>query len=95
MRNRLEDLGRIYERVKSLTDHDLFDEEQRPRRPKDSIEWFRAKTDEEQDDLIELMFYRIEAVHNELYEIWSIADSTDDLNEMDRKREEDINRVER
>lgn len=82
MRHRLEDLGRLAVMIDNLLDHKLFDDyDLRPGRPKDYHEWFRSKTDEQKDDTLRAWVYGIESIRDKLYELLSIAEGTDLLNE--------------
>lgn len=79
MRHRLEDLGRISVMIRSLIDE--LEELDKPRRPKDASEWFAAKTDEQKDEILRKWCYASDDNVNKLYEILSIAEGRDDLNE--------------
>ena len=81
MRERVEDLGRLACMLRDIVGKDIFDESERPRRPKDAIEWFNEKDDEHKDEFIHCYAYGLEDLHNELYELLSIAEGTDMLNE--------------
>jgi hypothetical protein len=81
MRERVEDLGRISVLLKNILDGELLDETNRPWRPKDSLEWFETMDKEKQQDFIHNTAYRIQELEQDLYEILSIAEGTDFLNE--------------
>ncbi len=81
MRNRLEDLGRLAVLIDNLLDHDLFNKEYLPWRPKDYDEWFASKTEDQQDDILRHWVYGIESFKEKLYDMLSIANGTDPLND--------------
>ena len=82
MRQRVEDLGRLSILIRSLLDHELFEDGiRRPRRPKDYAEWFESQTDDQKDDILRAWAYGIENISEKLYEMLSIAEGTDMLNE--------------
>jgi hypothetical protein len=78
-RQRIEDLGRISEIVKNLTEHELF--EWKYCRDKDTAEWFLSLDDEKKFEIIHSLAYSITHLENKLYELYEIArygDSCDD-----------------
>jgi hypothetical protein len=81
MRNRIEDLGRIYEIIKDTLEQDIyysyFLEE------KDIRENFMKKPDHEQQQILETLISGIFYSKERLYEILSIAAGEDDLNYID------------
>lgn len=83
MRHRLEDLGRLAVLLQGLLDHELFTDEGdlRPRRPKDYDEWFASKSEDQKDDILRAWAYGLEAISHRLYDMLSIAEGTDLLNE--------------
>ena len=82
MRNRLEDLGRLAVMIDNLLEHALFEDYTlRPHRPKDYDEWFDAKTEDQKDEIIRAWAYGIESIRNKLYDMLSIAQGTDPLND--------------
>lgn len=83
MRQRLEDLGRLSVLIRNLLDHQLLTDrgDLRPSRPKDYDEWFASKTDDQKDDILRAWAYGIEDISNQLYDMLSIAEGTDPLNE--------------
>lgn len=82
MRSRLEDLGRLAVLIENLLDHDLFKEEYHPRRPKDYDEWFASKTEDQRDEILRSWVYGIQSVSEKLYDMLSIANGTDPLNDL-------------
>lgn len=82
-RERIEDLGRLAVMLRHLLDHDLMNGDIRfhPGRPKDCIEWFCQKTEDQKDDILTKWCYGFESIRDELYEMLSIAEGTDPLNE--------------
>lgn len=83
MRNRLEDLGRIAVLIKNVLDHELFSREESLKlgRPKDVHEWFASKTSDQKEEIIRSWAYGLENIAFALYDILSIAEGTDYLNE--------------
>lgn len=81
MRERVEDLGKISVMLKNIIDSELLEEANRPWRPKDANEWFEQKTDEQKEDFIHDLSYRLQELEFTLYEILSISEGTDTLNE--------------
>lgn len=82
VRHRVEDLGRIAVMLKNLTqEHPLFDEAKRPWRPKDVHEWWETLSPEHRDDMLHHWGYAIEGLQFALYDILSIAEGTDYLND--------------
>ena len=82
MRNRLEDLERLAVLIDNLLDHDLFKEENNPRRPKDYDEWFASMTEDQKDDILRSWVYGIQFISDKLYDMLSIAKGTDPLNDL-------------
>lgn len=78
MRHRLEDLGRILELSRTLTDHELFDYFMQGR-PKDFLDKFRNLSSDKQDDLLHKLPYQIQEVHDALTSIYCIAAGLDEL----------------
>ena len=70
-RHRIEDLGRIFERLDALVDHEAFEYES-------EWEWTEQLKDE---DRREEMFHRIRKLNLELFAIRGIAAGDDVLNE--------------
>ena len=70
-RHRIEDLGRIFERLDAIVDHDAFKYES-------EWEWQEQLKDE---DKREEMFHLIRDLNHELFDIRSIAAGDDVLNE--------------
>lgn len=76
-RERLEDIGRIQERLSALMEHEMFDLMERVR-PKDFTEWFRNQTEEEQDALLHTIAYGVQNINFEIADIWGIARGEDE-----------------
>jgi len=83
MRQRVEDLGRLAVLIQNLLDHQLFDEGSLPRRPKDYWEWFTSLSEDKQVDVLHSWAYGIDNLKEKLYEMLSIAEGTDVLNEQE------------
>ncbi|MBS0654701.1 MAG: hypothetical protein JSR46_02895 [Verrucomicrobia bacterium] len=82
MRHRLEDLGRLAVMIDNLLEHKLFEDyDLRPGRPKDYGEWFASKTEDQKDDIIHAWVYGLESIRDKLYDMLSIAQGTDLLND--------------
>lgn len=76
MKERLEDLGRIYVMLGNVLEMELFDgwnTNLLPSRPKDMIDWFRALSEERQDDVLHRLAYQIQDAEHKLHEILFIA----------------------
>ncbi len=82
MRHRLEDLGRLSVMLSNLLDHELFERRFRPHRPKDYDEWFKSQTEDQKDEILRSWVYGIENFSEKIYEMLSIAEGTDLLNEQ-------------
>lgn len=81
MRQRIEDLGRLAVMLKNLLDNELF--EQRDVRNKDYCTWFNDQTEERRDDIIHGMVYKIDSAKDKIYDMISIAEGSDCLNEKE------------
>lgn len=79
MRQRIEDLGRIYVMIHDLLDLDVLEEHHC--RKKDYYEWFLTQTDEQRCDIIDKFVYGLENLKFKLYDILSIAGGQDILND--------------
>lgn len=79
MRERVEDLGRISVMIDELLKRDIWDLYQG--RNKDFADIFRTLHEEKQDDMLHNLIYGISDLKEKLYEISSIAEGTDRLNE--------------
>jgi hypothetical protein len=77
-KERIEDIGRICEKLREVLDLDLFEQANRPGRAKDGVEWWLTKTEEQQYDFIHDLSYNIENVEFALSEIYQIARWGDD-----------------
>lgn len=87
MRNRVEDLGRLMERLSKLmesTDH--YSNYKYWNRPKDANDFFFSQARNTQSEIIHDLAYQLEAISQEISECWSIAAGQDWLNE-DKKDE--------
>ena len=78
-RERLEDLGRIYEICEHMDDR--FDAEWENIRAKDFLDWMDGKTVIEREDIMHEMRYRVAYYQEKIDEIESIAAGRDELNE--------------
>lgn len=80
-RERVEDLGRLAVMIKDLLDHEAFGKA--PWRPKDVCQWFEDQTEENRQATLRLWAYGFEAIKFKLYDLLSIAEGTDPLNESE------------
>ena len=81
MRQRVEDLGRLAVLIRNLLDHQLFNKDSLPHRPKDCWEWFSELPEDKKEDVLHAWAYGIEELSEKLYELLDIAEGTDRLNE--------------
>lgn len=81
MRQRIEDLGRLSVLIRNLLDHELFEESCHPHRSKDYWEWWSQLSEDRKDDILRIWVYGIDSVEEKLFELLSIAEGTDPLNE--------------
>ncbi len=75
-KQRIEDLGRIAEKLSNITDNGLF--QLYHQRPKDFLDWFQAQEKEKQSNLLHELAYRISQVEEEIHECYQIARWGDD-----------------
>lgn len=75
MKERVEDLGRIYERIDMLLKHDLF--ESRTYRPKDYLDWLERNPEEGQEYIRKIPYF-IEEIQEELLILLRIAEGEDE-----------------
>lgn len=81
-RHRIEDLGRLAVLIRNLLGHSLFDEGSLPRRSKDYWEWFEHLSEDKKEDILHAWVYGIRDINEKLYDMLSIAEGTDSLNEV-------------
>ena len=79
MRERVEDLGRIAVMVDQILSLDVWDIYHG--RKKDFGVFFRELDEEKQSDLLHNLIHGLDGVKEKLYEVSSIAEGTDRLNE--------------
>lgn len=72
IRERIEDLGRVCEKVGNLCEHEIFDWKEN-HRSKDVEEWFFSLTTEKQEDIIHNLAYNLDYLHDELHDIYAIC----------------------
>lgn len=82
MRERVEDLGKLSILIKNILDHEIFNENNLPKRPKDTLNWFDSLTEDVKDQVLTNWSYGIKDLETKLYEILAIADGSEYLNEM-------------
>lgn len=78
MRQRLEDLGRIYVMIDNILELDVLEEP--ICRKKDYYDWFNDQSDEKKCDIIDKFVYGLEDVRFKLHDILAIAGGLDDMN---------------
>ncbi len=84
MRQRVEDLGRIFVMVDNILDSGMFEKwDEMNCRCKDLCDRFQEMTEDEKDKFIHSYGYDIEALSDELYKIREIAMGDDRLNNPD------------
>jgi len=81
MRNRLEDLGRLSVMLRNATEMEIF--EDRPCRNKEFTEWVEGLSEEAREDYLHGIPYKLDELQNKLYDMLSIAECRDDLNNPD------------
>jgi len=84
MRERVEDLGRILERLEDLyEEHPLFQRGNSPRRPKDYEEWWGAMNEESKLEMVSTWVYAIQSLREEIGYLIEIASGQDIHNRED------------
>lgn len=78
-RQRIEDLGRILELVKKLSEEPIF--ELWHQRPKDFVDWLEEQEESRKGDIIHEMAYGLKDISEKLTTIYEIAGGWDYLNE--------------
>jgi hypothetical protein len=75
MRERVEDLGRLHEKLINLADHQLFElcDGKVSRRAKDFVEYFLALPLEKQHDILNEIAYGLEFVKDKIWDCVTIA----------------------
>jgi len=71
-KERIEDLGRLSEKLSSLCDHEAFDWKKGVR-CKDAADWFHELKENEQYEIINGLSYNLEEMCNSLHECYTIA----------------------
>lgn len=85
-RNRLEDLGRLAERLNKILEDEIWDLYGYNGRIKDFDDWFDAQTKEKQGEILHSIAYGLKTKESELYACLAIAEGNDELN-LDDKHE--------
>lgn len=85
MRERVEDLGRIFVLIDNILENEVFEErgKLRPYKAKEAASWFAEKTEEEKGDYIHSMAYGIDLIEQKLLEMREICRGEDLLNRDD------------
>lgn len=78
MRQRVEDLGRLAVILDDILDMDLFAE--RSFRNKDYLDHLASLSEQNRDDVLHAIPYKIDEVKEKLYEALEIAKGLDELN---------------
>jgi hypothetical protein len=71
-RERLEDLGRVSEKLSFLCDHEIFDWKEGAR-CKDVCEWFSKLPEEKKYDIIHSLAYNLDEISNLLHDCYQVA----------------------
>ena len=79
MRKRVEDLGRICVMIDHILEEEIWDLYQG--RKKDFVDDFNEMEEDKQYELLHGLIYGLDGLKDKLYEISSIAEGTDRLNE--------------
>ncbi len=79
MRERVEDLGRLYVMLKNILEIDFLDEEF-PCQNQVFPDYFRGLPEEEQDEILDKYIYGKEFLQEKLYECMATASGQDTLN---------------
>lgn len=84
IRHRLEDLGLLTVLLTEFLKMELFSQEEllRPFIDKDRNGWFGSKSEDQKDDIIRAWVYGLDDIREKIYEMISIAEGKDDLNEL-------------
>lgn len=64
--------------LRNATEMDIFDD--RPCRNKEFTEWIENMSEEKREDYLHGLPYKLDELQNKLYEMISIAECRDDLN---------------
>lgn len=78
MKERIEDLGRLYEKIKTLHEHHLFDLWNC--RAKDFVDWFYEQTKDKQEDILHTVAYSVQHISEKLCDCIIIAKGDSDDN---------------
>ena len=70
-KERLEDLGRLYEKINLALDHEIFD--LYSGRKKDFEVWFYSLDSEKQHSILHTLIYGIDHISEKLHEMFYIA----------------------
>lgn len=77
-RERLEDLGRIRVLLEYIGELNLFEIKPSSVRNKDFVDWFREQPEDNQDDILHNLIYRIDELNEKISECICIARGHDD-----------------
>ena len=86
MRHRIEDLGRIAVLLQDLLKQEMFNDINRPNRPKDCLDWWSKFDKDKQSEMLYTWSYGIQNIEHAIYEIMSVAEGTDNLNQMENNK---------
>lgn len=89
-RNRLEDLGRLHERLRVLFQHKLFDDMSRFSKHYEIDEYLATCTEEEKQDFFENLRYSCKEIEDEIAACLCIAQADDELNYNENKTDDGI-----
>lgn len=79
-RERIEDIGKMEEKLSNLMDHELFSviASFGCRRSKDFAEHFNTLDEEKSEELLYQIAYGLEKVYSEICDLWGIAVGEDE-----------------
>lgn len=75
-RERVEDLGRIFELLSVILEMDIFDV--LDTRCKDFLNEWQKKKEDEKEEFLRCLPYQIEFLQSKLHDLWAIARGDDD-----------------
>jgi hypothetical protein len=89
-RDRLEDLGRLFERLRVLHEHELFQEMSRFNKNYEIDEHLANCSEDERDNLVTNLRYWCNKVHEEIAACLCIAQADDEINYYENKAADGI-----
>lgn len=83
MRHRLEDLGRLYEKLMAMKESKFFEEIDKFSKHYEISEWFETIDEDKRNDFLHDLRFWVVALQDDVYECLAIASANDDLNTQD------------